>query len=36
MEKKVKTLNFSGSFVACDLKIGRYRQHVELMKCCEY
>ena len=34
--KKVKTLNFSGSFVACDLKVGRYRQHVELMKCCEY
>ena len=34
--KKVKTLNFSGTFVACDLKVGRYRQHVELMKCCEY
>ena len=34
--EKVKTLNFSGSFVACDLKVGRYRQHVELMKCCEY
>ena len=32
--KKVKTLNFSGSSVACDLKVGR--QHVELMKCCEY
>ena len=36
MKKKVKTFNFSGSFVACDLKVGRYRQHVELMKCCEY
>ena len=34
--KKVKTLNFSGSFVACDLKVGRYIQHVELMKCCEF
>ena len=34
--KNVKTLNFSGSFAACDLKVGRYRQHVELMKCCEY
>ena len=34
--EKVKTLNFSGSFVACGLKVGRYRQHVELMKCCEY
>ena len=31
----MKTLNFSGSFVARDLKVGRYRQHVELMKCCE-
>ena len=36
MKKKVKRLNFSGRFVACDLKVGRYRQHVELMKCCEY
>ena len=36
MKKKVKTLIFSVSFVACDLKVGRYRQHVELMKCCEY
>ena len=36
MEKKVKTLNFSGSFVACDLKVDRYRQHVKLVKCCEY
>ena len=26
----------SGIFVACDLKVGRYRQHVEVMKCCEY
>ena len=34
--KKMKTLNFSGSLVACDLKVGRYRQHVELMKYCEY
>ena len=32
MEKKVKPLNFSGSFVARDLKVGRYRQHDELMK----
>ena len=24
--KQVKLFNFSGSFVACDLKIGRYRQ----------
>ena len=34
--EKVKTLNFSGTFVACDPKVGRYRQHVELMKCYEY
>ena len=34
--KKVKTLNFSGSFEASDLKVGRYRQHVEPMVCCEY
>ena len=34
--KKMKTLNFSGSFEAYDLKVGRYKQHVEPMKCCEY
>ena len=34
--KKGKALDFSGSFVACDLKVGRYRQTVELMECCEY
>ena len=32
----MKTLEFSESFVACDLEVGRYRQHVELNKCCEY
>ena len=32
--KEVKTLNFSGHFEACDLKVGRYKQHVELIKCC--
>ena len=32
----MKTLNFSGRFVPCDLKVCRYRQHGELMKCCEY
>ena len=31
----MKTLNFLGSFVACDLKVVRYRQLVELMKCYE-
>ena len=33
--KKVKTLNFSGRSVACDMKVGGYRQHVEIMKCRE-
>ena len=33
MEKSENTV--LGSFVACDLKVGRYR-HVELMKLCEY
>ena len=33
--EKVKTLNFSESFEACDLNVGRYRQHVEPMVCCE-
>ena len=28
--EKVKTLNFSGRFVACDLKVGRCRQHVDV------
>ena len=32
--KKMKILDVSGSFVACDLKVGRYRQHtcIEVMK----
>ena len=34
MEKR-KALHFSGSFVACDLKVGQHRL-VELMKFCEY
>ena len=34
--ENVKTLTFSGSLVACNLKVGRYRQHVELMNCYEY
>ena len=35
-KKKMKTLKFSGSIVACDMKVRRYRQHVKLMKLCEY
>ena len=29
-------LDFSESFVACDLEVGRYRQHIKLMKLFEY
>ena len=35
MEKN-ENIGFSGSFVAYDLKVGRYRQHIELMKLCEF
>ena len=35
MEKKMKTLDFSGS-VAFDLKVGTYIQLIELMKFHEY
>ena len=34
--EKVKTVNFSETIEACDLKIGRYRQLIEIMKVCEY
>ena len=36
MKKKSENVNFSGSFVACDQKVSRYRQHIEPMKCWEY
>ena len=32
----MKTVDFSETFEACDLKIGRYRQLTEIMKVCEY
>ena len=34
--KKVKTLDFSDTIAACDLKVGRCRQLIEIMKVCEY
>ena len=34
--EKVKTLDFSEAFAACDLKVGRCRQLFECMKVCEY
>ena len=32
----MKALDFSGSFVACDLKVGTYIQLFDLMKSYEY
>ena len=32
----MKTVDFSETIVASDLKGGRYRQLIELMKICEY
>ena len=33
---KVKTEDFSETIAACDLKHGRFRQLIEIMKVCEY
>ena len=33
---KVKTVYFSETIAACDLKIGKCRQLIEFMKECEY
>ena len=32
----MKTVDFSETIEACDLKVGRYRQLIEIMKVCEY
>ena len=32
----MKTVDFSETVEACDLKVGRYRQLIEIMKVCEY
>ena len=34
--EKVKTVDFSVTVAASDLKVGRYRQPIEFMKVCEY
>ena len=34
--EKVKTVDFSETIEACDLKVGRCRQLIEIMKLCEY
>ena len=33
---KVKSVDFSETIAACDLKVGRCRQLIEIMKVCEY
>ena len=32
----MKTVNFSETIEARDLKVGRYRQLIKIMKACEY
>ena len=32
----MKTVDFSKTIEACDLKVGRYRQLIYFMKVCEY
>ena len=34
--EKVKTVDFSEPIAACDLKVDRCRQLIEIMKVCEY
>ena len=34
--EKVKTVDFSETIAACDLKVGRCRHLIEIMKVCEY
>ena len=36
LKEKVKTVDFSETIPACDLKVGRCRQLIEFMKVCEY
>ena len=33
---KVKRVDFSETIAACDLKVARCRQLIEIMKLCEY
>ena len=34
--EKVKPVDFSETIAACDLKVGRCRQLIDIMKVCEY
>ena len=36
LREKVKTVDFSKTIEAWDLKVGRYRQLIDFMKVCEY
>ena len=36
LKEKVKTVDFSETIPACDLKVGRCRQLIEFTKVCEY
>ena len=36
MGKSENTLDFSETIAACDLKVGRCRQLIAIMKVCEY
>ena len=36
LREKVKTVIFSETIEACDLKVGRYRHLIEFIKVCEY
>ena len=33
---KSETMDFSETIVACDMKVGRCRQQIEILKVCEY
>ena len=35
LREKGKTVDFSETIAACDLKVGRCRQLIEIMKVCE-
>ena len=34
--EKMKTVDLAKTIAACDLKVGRCRQLIEIMKVCEY
>ena len=36
LKEKVKTVDFSETIAACDLKVGIYRQLIHFMMVCEY